>query len=300
MKRYVTALVGIVLVVLGGYYLFGRAPASAPDTATTTAATATTTGSLTIYKSTTFYCAEGSFGASFGTGRVILSTSDGKVIILPRAMSGSGARYESGGMVFWNKGETAFVTENGANVYTKCIAGTRTAGPNGTYTFADDAKIFTFSYPADLPFFGDDSGYTSLWQAGGTTTGQLLAVVTIPGSFEPKTNFGDARFTIGASADPAAVASCLTPLPSEKSTVTAVTIHGIPFTKLTGTDVGAGNYYETTSYRTIYNGECYAVEYTIHSGNIENYSPDQGISAFNKTKVQNILEAMVKSFSFQK
>lgn len=61
--------------------------------------------------------------------------------------------------------------------------------------------------------------------------------------------------------------------------------------------VGAGNYYETTSYRTVYNDECYAIEYTIHSTNIDNYSPDQGITKFDKEKITSILDAMVQSFN---
>ena len=77
-----------------------------------------------------------------------------------------------------------------------------------------------------------------------------------------------------------------------------VKIHGIPFTKFTFSDAGAGNLYETVSYRTKRGGECYVVEYTIHSTNIGMYSPDQGIKEFDRAKVVNMLEKMAKSFRF--
>jgi len=63
-------------------------------------------------------------------------------------------------------------------------------------------------------------------------------------------------------------------------------------------DPGAGNIYDTTSYKTIKNNMCYAVEYTVHSTNINNYSPDQNIKEFDKVKIENILNEMVKSFRF--
>ena len=77
-----------------------------------------------------------------------------------------------------------------------------------------------------------------------------------------------------------------------------MTIGSMKFTKITLSDAGAGNFYNTTSYRTIYHNQCYAIEYTIHSTNIGNYSPDQGITEFDQTKIVPLLENMVQSFKF--
>ena len=54
---------------------------------------------------------------------VVLKLSDGRTISLPRAISASGARYanQDESVVFWNKGNTAFITENGKNTYDNCI-----------------------------------------------------------------------------------------------------------------------------------------------------------------------------------
>ena len=54
---------------------------------------------------------------------VDLQMSDGTNISLPRAMSGSGARYakDDESFVFWNKGDTAFVTQNGTTTFAECV-----------------------------------------------------------------------------------------------------------------------------------------------------------------------------------
>jgi membrane-bound inhibitor of C-type lysozyme len=55
---------------------------------------------------------------------VDLVFSDGRHVSLPHAMSGSGARYarEDERLVFWNKGNTAFVDENGKTTIDNCVA----------------------------------------------------------------------------------------------------------------------------------------------------------------------------------
>lgn len=57
------------------------------------------------------------------TSAVALKLSDGRSMTLPQAMSGSGARYANGNesFVFWNKGDTAFIEENGKTTYDGCM-----------------------------------------------------------------------------------------------------------------------------------------------------------------------------------
>ncbi len=90
---------------------------------------------------------------------------------------------------------------------------------------------------------------------------------------------------------------CMVATNGEKRTG-VVTINGQQFTKVTSSGAGAGNFYDTTSYRTIRDGDCYSVEYTIHSTNIHNYDPSQGIKDFDEPAVKNLLENIVKSFTF--
>ena len=73
-----------------------------------------------------FSCAGGkTIDAAFfnaAPSQVELVLSDGRRLTLPQAMSGSGARYASADerVVFWNKGDTAFVDEQGRQTYVDC------------------------------------------------------------------------------------------------------------------------------------------------------------------------------------
>ncbi len=54
---------------------------------------------------------------------VDLVLSDERALSVPRAISASGARYakEDESFVFWNKGDTAFVTEGGTTTFSGCV-----------------------------------------------------------------------------------------------------------------------------------------------------------------------------------
>ena len=62
-------------------------------------------------------------------GRVLVQLSDGRKFSLPQTLSGSGIRYadSSESLVFWSKGDTAFVEEgpNKAVTYRDCVAAKR-------------------------------------------------------------------------------------------------------------------------------------------------------------------------------
>jgi membrane-bound inhibitor of C-type lysozyme len=78
--------------------------------------------------SATFKCKDGkSVEATFYADSVDLKLSDGRSMKVPQAMSASGARYANKDetFVFWNKGDTAFVTEgkDEAMTYSDCVTG---------------------------------------------------------------------------------------------------------------------------------------------------------------------------------
>ena len=71
----------------------------------------------------TFTCAgNSSVEAVFYTDRVRLWLSDGRSLELPQVLSASGARYANAdeSFVFWNKGNTAFITEGKDTTYSDC------------------------------------------------------------------------------------------------------------------------------------------------------------------------------------
>ena len=76
-----------------------------------------------------FRCQDGrTIDAVFSNGTqnsVSLALADGRSITLPQAPTASGARYASAGdrIVFWNKGNTAFIEEDGTATYLDCVTG---------------------------------------------------------------------------------------------------------------------------------------------------------------------------------
>lgn len=75
-----------------------------------------------------FRCADGrTIDAVFSNGArssVSIALSDGRSLSLPLGPSGSGARYagDRDRVVFWNKGDTAFLEEDGRMTYRDCVA----------------------------------------------------------------------------------------------------------------------------------------------------------------------------------
>jgi membrane-bound inhibitor of C-type lysozyme len=252
---------------------------------------------IKILNSVTYYCQEGTIKADYGASEVNLKLKDGRSMTLPQTISGSGIRYELGTATFVSKGDNAFLTENDVVTYTNCVAGSQ-ATSQDINTYTDSANIFSFSYPNQFILSGGDIGFSQDWRAQTTSLGLLLTVVRIPRSFMPQTNFSEAKFTVGTNPDPDAIKDCLLSDYGNMGTTSIVMIGPNKFTKISFADAGAGNYYDTTSYRTIYNNQCYAIEYTIHSTNIYNYSPDQDIKEFDKAKIDSVLESIAQSFKF--
>ncbi|HTX86869.1 MAG TPA: MliC family protein [Candidatus Nanoarchaeia archaeon] len=242
-----------------------------------------------------YFCQEGILRANYGTSSVSLVLKDGSTMILPQTRSGSGIRYEQGTTVLVSKGDNAFLTQKNKTTYTNCVAGNQiTSGDTSVYT--DEENTFSFSYPNKFILSGGEIGFSQDWSYNSSSSGSLLAVVDIPRSFMPGTNFGEAKFSVGASDDPAALKNCLKSNYGKFGTSTKVTVGDRKFTKITFADAGAGNFYDITSYRTVYNGQCYAVESLIHYSDIGNYPPDQGIKQFDRLKISLVLESMARSF----
>ncbi len=164
-------------------------------------------------------------------------------------------------------------------------------------TFVEPNDTFTFEYN---PFFHVSEGQkvpVLEWRVDAVKKGMLLASLTIPRTYMPKTNFSDARLTVGRSTDSGEIMSCTAGSLGETKKGTE-DIGGYSFTKFSFSGAGAGNFYETTSYRGLVDGDCYVIEYTIHSTSISNYPASAGIKEFAKSKIEEELEKIINSLKF--
>ncbi len=161
---------------------------------------------------------------------------------------------------------------------------------------------FTIAYPLD---FDTQDNYPATpstdWRLDANgVLGVKYFTLTVPRAFEPQTNFAGATLTVGAGGNNTAVAQCLTPGANEGpiTATSSMTVNGINFTVFASTGVGAGNYYETTSYRTLHAGKCYAVEYTVHSGQILNYPSSYNLRPFDDRQINSVMQNIVGTFKF--
>jgi hypothetical protein len=173
--------------------------------------------------------------------------------------------------------------------------------PAGWTALTNSKGGFSIAWPSNLK--GQQTNSTEgSWRLDQTTPGMQFFTLDLPGSSQPNTNFGDATLTIGASSDKASLAACMTqddtdtnpPTPPKK-----VTLNGAQFTVFYSSSAGAGNLGETTSYRILHGGQCYAVEYTIFSSNLGFYDPSAHVHAFDEGKVTALLDSIVATFKFQ-
>lgn len=77
-----------------------------------------------IINAVTFICDNNKqIDAVFYKEKVALSLSDQRSLVLPQTISASGARYADAqeSIVFWNKGDTAFIEEGDKMTYENCL-----------------------------------------------------------------------------------------------------------------------------------------------------------------------------------
>ena len=171
----------------------------------------------------------------------------------------------------------------------------------GTKAFTDAGNTISFTYTAHRSLSMTDGTGVSPndWSRGANVAGKVLAEATLFHAFEPATNFSSAIFSVGMSADPVAVATCLGMPSGNRAVRSAANIHGVAFTKFVYDDADAGHSNEIHSYRTVRSNRCYAIEYTIRSTNIGNYGPGSAIVSFNKAKVEDVFNIMIRSLTFR-
>ena len=75
-----------------------------------------------------------------------------------------------------------------------------------------------------------------------------------------------------------------------------MTFNGIAFVQESGSDAGAGNYYDWTGYSTFKNGQCISLTFTLHSVNRLNY--DTPPPQFDAARETAVYSAIMSTFSW--
>lgn len=148
-------------------------------------------------------------------------------------------------------------------------------------------------------YYPQDSDVRSGYLEGYLPVTQNAAVgIFLSQSLFNGTNLGEAAVLVGINPSAKSLTQCNTLVPDlEENRLGIVNINGIDFHAFSSTGVGAGNIYETKSYRLIHNNSCYEIVEFLHSGSIYNYTPGT-VKEFDKARFSKILDNMVQSFVF--
>jgi len=127
-------------------------------------------------------------------------------------------------------------------------------------------------------------------------TPELVLGLIRPDFISPVTNLVEAYFLFSVMDDAQTVNTCTQPLPQLESVTGQETINGYVFTQSEAFGVAAGNNYDQTIYRTVYNNICYEAVFYMHSGNIGNYAPGAVIE-FDRNELVQKLEGILATFT---
>lgn len=229
--------------------------------------------------------------ARFYADRVFVTMSDGRKMKLPQGVAASGARYvnKDESVVFWNKGDTAFVTEGLPAVQTFFNCEIVKPGEEPHTTYASTTLGVSIRYPRSFilhpSYHYDQFGEKKLING---------FKFTIPSSVATGTNLSS--FDTGISIETLPRAKNCTAdifIPDDVRASLAVE-DGVTYSVATSTGVAAGNRYEEIVYAFSSSTPCIAVRYLIHTTAIENYEPGS-VRVFDRTTLVHTFDSIRRS-----
>lgn len=231
-------------------------------------------------------------------GSVGLVLSDGRSMTLPQTISGSGIRYANAdeSIVFWSKGNTAFIEEGPAQAQTfaNCVSVSNIEGQESWMTLASSTLGFSVRYPAGYTV---NTSYD--YQALGPGQDIYGTKLTIPASEATGTNLAtDSGVSIETlPSDTSCTAGQF--LGDQIGSTTEITDNGVTYSMAQGSDAGAGNLYAEYVYAIPGTSPCLAIRYFIHSNQIANYPPGM-VTAFNQQALLSEFDGIRRSLVIAK
>lgn len=224
-------------------------------------------------------------------GTVTLELSTGQTDTLTQTISADGGRYANtdGSFVFWSKGDSALVLEQGkpSTRFTGCVSVAPAAGGVTGVHYADSIPA-TIRYPADWVVSTDYQDPTSS-QARPAQGVQFRVGSTYATGTNLAADSGVALVSVAAASTCDAAVFFDTPV-----TVSTTSVSGTEYSTASTTDAGVGNRYQKVVYAFPYSSPCVAVEYYVHSSVLENY-PVGTVRAYDESALRHTFDIILDS-----
>jgi len=194
----------------------------------------------------------------------------------------------------------------GGSIKSSLFSRTEELTPTPDYStwrnYTNEKSGVSLKYPATFALKPGQIGPKAEWTLRGLSNGIEIFSVEILRSFQSRTNFGGASLRMGSSNNQIEVNECLRPQRSFDyvNAYSQRSIGGVVFKKFMRSEVGAGNYYDFTSYRALRNGECNVFEYVINHGDIQNYPAESKIKEYNPSALVGTIESILDTVQFLK
>ena len=158
-------------------------------------------------------------------------------------------------------------------------------------SYHDERYGFELDYPDTFVLgYADSTG-------GIADTTVVLSIPYIEKTAFEATNLRSADLSVHVGESPAALDGCLEVAPYEEG-LAERTLDGVPFAGSWFGDAGAGNFYETRTYRAIHMDTCFKIVLILHSSNIAMFGSDTNIVEFDRAGVLEKLEEVLATFTF--
>ncbi len=273
MAKYIVGIIFIVLLTGAGYYFWKmQGPTKTP------------------LNNISYVCAESkTIQATYYADSVDLVLSDGRSFTLPQAVSASGARYANPdeAVVFWNKGNTATITEGGNpsnETFKQCGEGAPTAPEPNVFTNA--SSTFSVQYPTG---WTPDASYA---YTGVSAAKPIYGVkFQIPGDMATGTNLSSDTY-VSVEQLPRATSCTADIYVLDNVKATAIDANGHSYSFASTTDAAAGNRYDEHVFAIPGSMPCTAVRYWIHYGVFENYPQDGTVREFDRAALLAAFDAI--------
>lgn len=307
MKKTIFSLLILVIVLVGIWLYFKKTNNLSTEGISTELSSVNYSCSSGKTIRAAFYDGETKSAAAAGEppipgGSVKIKLSDGRIMTLLQTISASGIRYanKDESFVFWSKGNSALVLEDGVEKnYIGCIAvSPEQSGENLSQIYSNSKLGFTLRLPNMVA--STSAGYADSYKVDESYRYQLNpnrvisgVKFTIPNKTAEGTNLSKDSYIAVEWMPNVTECSAAIFLDGTHKNID-ISENGVSYSVASSSNAGAGNRYDEIIYAVKNTNPCIAMRYFIHHTVVQNYPPGT-IREFDRSALLREFDSIRKS-----